>query len=488
MNAKKQSYLRFHLAQRLEHIILILSFTTLGLTGLPQKYPLAQISQAIIAALGGIETIRIIHRFAATIFLVEAIYHAVVAGYKLYVRREEASMLPTIKDGQDAFQAFLYNLGLRKDSPKMPRYNFAEKAEYWAMLWGLLVMAATGFMLWNPIATTNFFPGEFIPAAKVAHGGEAVLAVLAIILWHFWNVHLKMFNKSMFTGKLNRHEMEEEHGFELERIDSGRLPQPAPPQLQRQRLTIFIPVAAIISIVLLAGVYFFISFEKTSITTLPTAEIAKAFVPQTATPVPPTPTPAPTFTPSPTSNVPTPAGATAVSASIAWNNDLDFIFKQRCGTCHGTTGGFSALSYADVMKKISAGNPDSSDVVKVQQAGNHPGKFNPDELNRVIDWIKAGAPEAGAASSGGDNGTTAPLNSTWEGNVSGLFQAKCKTCHGSIGGFNAQTYANVLKKIEPGNPDSSDVVKVMQGTHPALFTPAELQIIIDWIKAGAPEK
>jgi mono/diheme cytochrome c family protein len=256
---------------------------------------------------------------------------------------------------------------------------------------------------------------------------------------------------------------------------------------QRQRLIIYIPVAAVVSLVLLMGVYFFVSFEKTSITTLPTAEIAKAFVPQTPTPVPPTPTPAPTFTPSPTSNVPTPEGGATTSASIAWNGDLDFIFKQRCGTCHGTTGGFSALSYADVMKKISAGSPDSSDVVKVQQAGNHPGKFTSDELNRVIDWIKAGAPEQGA-STGANTGPTTPVNSTWDGNISAMFQEKCKVCHGSIGGFNAQTYANVMKKIEAGNPDSSDVVKVQQGTHPALFTPAELQVIIDWIKAGAPEK
>jgi cytochrome b subunit of formate dehydrogenase/mono/diheme cytochrome c family protein len=487
MSTKNQSYLRFNLAQRAEHIILILSFTILGLTGLPQKYPLASISQAIITALGGIETIRIIHRIAATVFLVEAIYHLVVAGYKLFVRREEASMLPTIKDGTDAFQAFLYNLGLRKDAPRMPRYNFAEKAEYWAMLWGLLVMALTGFMLWNPIATTNLFPGEFIPAAKVAHGGEAVLAVLAIILWHFWNVHLKMFNKSMFTGKLNRHEMEEEHGFELDRIESGRLPQPAPLEVQRQRRTIFIPVAAIASLVLLGGVYWFVSFEKTSITTIPPAEQARVFDPQTPTPVPPTPTPAPTATPAPTSNAPTTTGEQGAGASIAWDGDLDFTFKQRCGTCHGTTGGFSAATYADVMKKVDPGNPDSSDVVKVQQVGNHPGKFTADELTRVVDWIKAGAPEKGAASSGGDSGSAAPLNSTWKTDVSVLFQANCKACHGSIGGFNAQTYANVMKKIQPGNPDDSDVVKVQQGTHPGLFTPAELKIIIDWIKAGAPE-
>jgi cytochrome b subunit of formate dehydrogenase/mono/diheme cytochrome c family protein len=484
MSPKIQSYLRFQLAQRFEHIVLILSFTTLGLTGLPQKYPLSPISRAIIDGLGGIETIRVIHRVAATIFLVEAIYHLVVAAYKLFVRREEASMVPTIKDGVDAIQGFLYNLGLRKDLPKMPRYNYAEKMEYWAMLWGLLVMAITGFMLWNPIATTNLFPGEFIPAAKVAHGGEAVLAVLAIILWHFWNVHLKMFNKSMFTGKMSRHEMEEEHGLELERIESGRMPQLASPESQRQRRAIFIPVAAIFSIAMLAVVYWFVSFERTSLTTVPPAEQAKAFVPQTSTPVPPTSTPAPTFTPAPTSASGETSGGTTGAAG--WNGDLDFTFKQRCGTCHGTTGGFSATSYTDVMKAVAPGDPDNSDLVKAQQAGNHPGKFEPAELARVIDWIKAGAPEQGAAPSG-DTGSSTPVDSKWSTNISGLFQTSCRACHGSIGGFNAQTYSNVLKRVKPGNPDASDVVKVQQGTHPGLFNPAELKLVMDWIKKGAPE-
>ncbi len=98
MVPKNQTYLRFSIPQRLEHILLLISFTTLALTGLPQKYPVAGISQAFIALLGGIEMVRIIHRISATIFVLESVYHFVVAGYKLYVRREEASMVPTLKD------------------------------------------------------------------------------------------------------------------------------------------------------------------------------------------------------------------------------------------------------------------------------------------------------------------------------------------------------------------------------------------------------
>ena len=228
-----KNYLRFDVAQRFEHLLLIISFTLLGLTGLPQKYSLAPISQAIIAALGGIETIRIIHRIAAVVFVLEAVYHLVVVGYKVFVMRKQASMLPGVKDGTDAFQWLMHNIGLRKQAPKMPRYNFMEKMEYWAMAWGLVLMALTGFILWNPLSTARILPGQFIPAAKAAHGAEAVLAVLAIILWHFYNVHLKKWNWSMIRGTLSKEEMEEEHGEELEEIEKGPVYQAPDPAVDR---------------------------------------------------------------------------------------------------------------------------------------------------------------------------------------------------------------------------------------------------------------
>lgn len=477
MAKKNQHYVRFSFPQRVEHILLIASFTTLALTGLPQKYPLAGISQAVIAFLGGIETVRIIHRIAATMFVLESIYHFVVAGYKLFVRREEASMVPGIKDGQDAMQSVLYNLGLRKEAPKMPRYTFAEKAEYWAMLWGLLVMAVTGFMLWNPIATTNILPGVFIPAAKVAHGGEAVLAVLAIILWHFWHVHLKMFNKSMFTGKLSRHEMEEEHGMELERLEHGKVRALAPVDIQRKRRAIYFPVAAVLSIVIVAGLLWFITFEETALAYIPQEEQVVAFLPQTPTPVPPTPTPAPTATPAPTSE----GNAEVPASEIAWTNDVDAIFKDKCVSCHGAIGGFSAETYAKVIEQIEAGNPDGSGVVAVQKAGTHPGMFTPEELSRVIEWIKAGAPEGMAASAAVE---VPAEGSSWDANIAKLFENKCSSCHASM----ANTYEKAMRRIKPGDPEGSDLLSLqMVGNHPGQFTPEELQVIIDWINAGAPE-
>lgn len=378
MTDSASTFLRFPKYRRLEHIVLIASFTTLALTGLPQKYPTAGISQAFIAILGGIEAVRIIHRIAATLFLLESVYHLVVAGYLLYVKRERATMLPGIKDAVDAWQAFLYNLGLRKESPKMGRYNFAEKAEYWAMIWGLLVMAVTGFMLWNPIATASVLPGQFIPAAKVAHGGEAVLAVLAIILWHFYNVHIKMWNSSIWNGQLTRHQMEEEHALELEEIESGAA---APVRLSsadhRKRMNLFIPIAAVVSLISLGAVYWFVTLEQTAIETVPPAleNSGPAFQP-----MPPTPAPD--------------EAAAAADGALNWAV-VGPVFGAKCAACHGTSGGVALDSYTNAVQAplILPGDAANSLVIQSQEAGGHPGMFSPEELEQIKQWIDAGAPE-----------------------------------------------------------------------------------------------
>ena len=260
---------RFTVPQRIEHLVLLISFTVLGLTGLVQKYGLNSLSERLISLLGGIQTTRVIHRAAAIVFALLTAYHAIVIAQKFFVRRVQLTMLPLPKDVVDALHSTLHGLGLRKDPPQMPRYNFAEKLEYWALIWGGLIMLLTGFMLWNPLITTLFLPGQFIPAAKAAHGGEAVLAVLAIIVWHFYNVHIRMFNKSMFTGKLTRHQMEEEHSLEWDDIAAGKM-NPAPSsETMRRRQLIFIPIAIIFAALGIGGIYWAATAETTAISTLP---------------------------------------------------------------------------------------------------------------------------------------------------------------------------------------------------------------------------
>lgn len=383
-----RTYTRFDLSQRIEHLILLVSFTILGVTGLPQKYPNAAASDFTLRLFGGIEMARQIHHIAAIVLMVVSVYHLIAVAYRVFVLRAPLSMLPLLDDFQHLFQDLAYYLGMRKHKGYYGRFNYAEKVEYLAVVWGTLVMAITGFMMWNPIATARYLPGQWIPASKAAHGGEALLAVLSIIIWHFYHVHLKKFNKSMFTGKLTRDEMEHEHPAELAAIDEGKAYQAPEQSAVRKRQQIFAPFAVGLSLLMGVGIFSFVTFEQTAITTIPRGEVVAVFVPLTPTPRP-SPTP-----------LPTPKPGEGVAAD-SWRGQYEALFRNRCGTCHGITkvGGLSlatldqALAGGDNGPAIVPGNPENSQLVNVQEVGGHPGQLTEDELARVIEWINQGAPE-----------------------------------------------------------------------------------------------
>ena len=265
----KDYIVRFTRMQRVEHLLLIVSFTGLAITGLPQRYAETELGIRSIEAMGGIESIRILHRIFAVMLTAGSIYHGGVLTYNIFVKRARLDMLPNFGDVRDVIQWTLYNLGLRKEHPKLPRFNFIEKAEYLAVVWGTVIMIITGFMLWNPVLTAEFLPGSFIPAALAAHSAEAFLAVAAIILWHMYHVILKQINPSMFTGKMSREAMEEEHAGELELIDEDRLPQPPSEDVLRKRTRVFIPYATVVTIILVGLLIRFVTVETTAIETVP---------------------------------------------------------------------------------------------------------------------------------------------------------------------------------------------------------------------------
>lgn len=284
MSTVNNFYLRFPVARRIEHWIMMLSFTLLGLTGLPQRYPESAVGVAIVQALGGIESLRFIHHIAAIVMMFGTAWHILVMGYSIFVMHDKMSMLPSLQDAIDGIQALLYNIGFAKEYPKMGRYTFEEKMEYWAFLWGAGVMGATGFLMWNPITATQYLPGEFIPAAKAAHGGEAVLAVLAIIIWHMYGVHIKRFNKAMFTGMQTEAEMLHEHPLELDEIKSGTGHHRPSDAIIRKRQMMYFPIAAFLTIGMLAGIYGFINAEDTVLTTIEPLTETQIYVPQTPQP------------------------------------------------------------------------------------------------------------------------------------------------------------------------------------------------------------
>lgn len=277
-------YMRFPVVRRIEHLIMLLSFTTLGLTGLPQKYPTSSIGTFVLNLLGGIENLRSIHHTAAIVMMFGTAYHILVMGYSVFVLRDQMSMLPSMQDAKDGIQALLYNIGIAKTYPQMGRYTFEEKMEYWAFVWGAAVMGATGFLMWNPITATRYLPGQFVPAAKAAHGGEAVLAVLAIIIWHMYGVHIKRFNKAMWMGTQTEAEMLHEHPLELADMKAGLADKRPDAATLRKRKMIYYPIAAIVTLSMLAGIFGFINGEKTALATITPLTETQIYSPQTPQP------------------------------------------------------------------------------------------------------------------------------------------------------------------------------------------------------------
>jgi cytochrome b subunit of formate dehydrogenase/mono/diheme cytochrome c family protein len=394
-----RTYIRFALAQRVEHVFMLLSFATLGFTGLPQKYASHPAAVAFVNFLGGIENLRAIHHLAAAVMMLGTIYHILIVGYKIFVERRRMTMLPVFQDAKDALGAFVYNLGFRKSRPQMGRYTFEEKAEYWAFVWGAVVMGFTGFLMWNPVTTAKFLPGEFIPAAKAAHGGEALLAVLAIIVWHMYGVHIKSFNKAMWTGRMTEDEMLHEHPLELADIKAGVADRPVNAVTLRKRQMFYFPVAAILTVVMLAGVYGFTAAENTALTTIPPQPQAiQVFVPQTPTTIP---SPMPSLTPMPRLSTITPA---ASSAAPTWNSVIGALFAGKCTSCHGgaqpSAGGLDLSSYTNAIQGgvngpwFIGGDSANSLLVTKFISGDHPyAALLEEELALIKEWIDAGALE-----------------------------------------------------------------------------------------------
>jgi formate dehydrogenase gamma subunit len=214
---------RFTLAQRWEHALLFLSFLVLFLTGLPQKYRTAGWSQQILATPEQLQLVQTIHHIAAVVLILEVLYHLGRAILLMARRRLSADIFINWQDVKDAGQMVAYLLFLRKEKPAFGKYNFEQKVTYWFTFVGIGILVISGVIIWFPEAVTQVLPGSVIPAAKMAHSTEAIVAAIFIIIWHFYHVHIERFNTSIFNGKLNENEMQTYHALEYQRL-TGEIP------------------------------------------------------------------------------------------------------------------------------------------------------------------------------------------------------------------------------------------------------------------------
>jgi formate dehydrogenase gamma subunit len=215
--------IRFSLRQRIEHGLLILSFTMLCVTGLPQRFVDAAWAQGFISLMGGLDTVRSLHHLFGIMLVFEGIYHTIVSIYELlFARSKPTAMFPRLQDAKDALRQVAHLAGMKAERPRFGRYDFRHKLEYWSVAWGTLLMGVTGLILLFPIVATTFLPGAAFTASKVAHSYEALLAFLAIALWHLYNTHFAAeafpMDTSIFTGRVSAEKMREEHPLEYEQL------------------------------------------------------------------------------------------------------------------------------------------------------------------------------------------------------------------------------------------------------------------------------
>jgi cytochrome b subunit of formate dehydrogenase len=207
--------MRMPLRFRLQHATLLTSFIVLVLTGFALKFPTSWFTSML--SLG--EHMRsLVHRVAAVILIAVSVYHVFDVIFSREGRKLVHDLFPTLDDARGAWQNVCYYLGLTSRKPEFARFNYAEKAEYWALVWGMIVMAVTGVMLWAKVLVGNHMPRWWLDIATAIHFYEAVLATLAIIVWHFYQVFFDPdvypMNWAWWDGKMTLHHYREEHGLD----------------------------------------------------------------------------------------------------------------------------------------------------------------------------------------------------------------------------------------------------------------------------------
>jgi len=211
---KKPQVRRMRTDEVWQHTLLMISFIVLAITGFALRYGDAPVVSVVFGWDHGFQVRGIIHRVAAVVLIFSTVWH----GLFLLTRRGKGflvDMFPRYSDLKDFFQRIFFNLGLSKKPPRFKRFSYIEKAEYWALIWGNAVMILTGILLWFDNYFVSLFPKGYLEVAGVIHFYEAILASLAILIWHLYSVifnpHVYPMNPSWLTGKMPRDMYVHEH-------------------------------------------------------------------------------------------------------------------------------------------------------------------------------------------------------------------------------------------------------------------------------------
>lgn len=220
MNSEHNSgrkFVRMTKSQRIQHIILFVSTTLLILTGF-----MLQADMWLIELFGDYGEIVFdirswLHRASGVIVSAVCVYHLIYVITTKEGKSWVSDMLPNIKDAVDAYQNVMFMIGFRKQKPKLDRFMYLEKLEYWSVYFGMTIVIITGIMMW----TEYLWPKFYLEVANAFHLGEAVLATLAIIVGHIFSVHYNPhvypMNRTFIDGMISEEMMKDEHALWYER-------------------------------------------------------------------------------------------------------------------------------------------------------------------------------------------------------------------------------------------------------------------------------
>ena len=230
-------YRRFNRLQRTLHVFMMISFFTLAITGMSLKFSYTGWAQFISRALGGFESMGLLHRMGAVTLIVVFCVHL----WNVWRNKRESgrswwgtifgpdSMMFNLTDVKQAGQSIRWFFGLGP-RPKFGRYTYWEKFDYFAVFWGVFVIGSTGMVLWFPEIFTWLVPGWFVNVATIIHSDEALLAVGFIFTIHFFNTHFRPdkfpMDPVIFTGRVTLDELKYDKPVEYEQlVAAGRLEQ-----------------------------------------------------------------------------------------------------------------------------------------------------------------------------------------------------------------------------------------------------------------------
>ncbi len=210
--------IRLNSQERLQHLLTFVTFFILVITGFMLKIPEAWILKFGETGKVVFEYRGLLHRIAGTVMILSSLAHVWYIITDPDGRSFLRDMIPRFKDARDMVQNLAYYLGMRKEPPEFDRFDYREKMEYWALVAGTIIISSTGLLLW----TEEYWSTFVLNLSILIHGMEAILATLAVFVWHFYTVHYKPGkfpgSRIWIDGKMPLHELKEEHPLQFARM------------------------------------------------------------------------------------------------------------------------------------------------------------------------------------------------------------------------------------------------------------------------------